>query len=308
MKKTKWSELASAIPDVDEEDLDDLDAYVRPEITAEVADGGYLSWLYGSSTLRHQAWPPKFIGRKPVIMMDSIEPLFRKIRRPTYKEGREIKRDGDSDTADRTQMVREFRNLIVEEDGRFRFIRLPGLEADDLVALACWWYARPQSPVKVMGVDKDFLQLESNIDLKDKDNVQIDYSRFLARLPLALQGEFHSGWQVLLTLCSMGDKSDSIPRLLPPRNLGLPYLNEWLYNSSRNEAFVAAYQMMGEPFLDNLYDVILPDPELFGFTRQDVFALVVYGKWNANLLQRLPEVYRKEVRSWRIRPFRQSNP
>lgn len=309
---TDWS---AEMDEIDELTATDQQFAPRPDINVDIADGGYLSWLYGSAEIRHQAWPPKFVGNKPLIVMDSRGPLFRKQRNPGYKVGREEKRENDPEWKDRTPMVHNFREIIEEEDGRFRFVRIEGLEADDLVALASWYRRRkinkPTKPLYVMGIDKDFLQLGNLVHITDKDGIPVQYWRFQRRLPVALQRPLITeGWQVLLTLALMGDKSDSIPRLLAPRTPGLSFLNE-LYSCTLRQAFERAFDEYGRPFLANLYDVILPDPHIFGMDPGDVFDMLITGGWSSGLYNKIDTHIREEVDSWNLsasRSLKRSSP
>jgi len=294
---TNWSDLAD---EIDELTASDQEFAPRPEIDVRLADGGYLSWLYGSAEIRHAAWPPKFVGEKPIIVMDSRSILNRKRRNPGYKAGREQKRDNDPNWKDRTAMVHHFREMVEEEDGRFRFVRIEGLEADDLVALGVW--SLQGKTLDVMGIDKDFLQLDRGIRLIDKDNIAVDYERFQKRLPLALQSpRIKHGWQILITLALMGDKSDSIPRILAARTPGLSFMQALLLDQPRR-AFLQAYSEYGQKFLANLYDVILPDPEVLGFTPGDVFDALTSKSWGPHLFSRVLPQYRKEVDTWKLSP------
>ena len=270
-------------------------------MSADVADGGYLSWLYGSSVLRHQAWPPRFTGKKPLIVMDSRSTLLRKIRTPGYKSARDEKRASSVQTQERTQLVRDFRELVEAEDGRFRFVRIEGLEADDLVALAAWAYGTTVRPVKVMGIDKDFMQLMPFIRLADKDGQTVTYQKFQSRLPLALQTEpFTTPLHVILTLSLMGDKSDSIPRVLPLRNVGLNLLKDLLFKDSYPADRAA--KEFGDPFLENLANVLLPDPEILGLVPGALPDLVDSWLWGPRLWKRVRKDIRKEVESWNLSP------
>lgn len=277
----------------------------RAALEVDVADGGYLSWLYGSSTSRHAAWPPHFVGRKPVILMDSRGPLFRKLRSPHYKSGREVRRDENPLAYNRKNLVMEFRNLVEEEDGRFTFARIEGLEADDLVALAAWKFGSKTHPLRVMGIDKDFLQLP--VQIIDKDGQRVELSKFQYRLPKALQEPvLTQGWQLLISLALLGDKSDSVPRVLAPRT-GLSFLAN-LWDMTQNRAFLTAFDHYGVPFLNNLYDVILPDPHILGMDRGDVFSALTTtnSRWDARLYHQIKKSIDLEVSSWNLSPPKRS--
>lgn len=293
---TNWSKLAKEIDKLEEDFW--YEPHERPTLEVDIADGGYLSWLYGSSILRHQAWPPKFHGKKPIVVMDSRTVLYRRLRSPHYKLNRESKREDDEKMQARTKMVRDFRQLVEEEDGRFKFVRIEGLEADDLVALATWlWNGTDEKPVRLMGIDKDFLQVEG-LRISDKDNVPVTLSRFQERLPKACQEpRMTRPWQVPLTLALLGDKSDGVPRILAPRTPGLSFLAS-LFSMTQAEAYLAAYEHYGEDFARNLYDVALPDPYILGFNVDDCLEAFVTERWTSKLWRKVWPHVQQEVLSW----------
>lgn len=294
-----WAAMATELENVEEDDL--WEPKPRAQLKSDMADGGYLSWLYGSSEIRHQAWPPKFLGPKPVVVMDSRSTLYRRQRSPHYKLNREMKRGEDHRMEARTQLVREFRDLIEEEDGRFRFVRIEGLEADDLVALAAWRYGRGKRPVRLMGIDKDFLQVE-NLVISDKDNIPVTMERFQHRLPGACQQpRITRPWQIPITLALFGDKSDGVPRILAPRTPGLSFLAS-LWAMDCRMAFLTAYEHYGDDFSRNLYDVALPDPHILDAKPDDVMEAFVAGDWNAKLFDSVWPEIKTEVESWSLSP------
>jgi len=302
--KTDWLGMIAELEDV-EEDEPFGPGKRRATLLADLADGGYLSWLYGSSELRHQAWPPKFLGPKPLVVMDSRSQLYRRQRSPHYKLNRELKRSDDTKMRDRTQLVHEFRELVEEEDGRFRFVRIEGLEADDLVALAAWRYGSRKRPVRLMGIDKDFLQVSSLL-ISDKDNEQVTFERFQARLPLACQQPVISEpWQIPLTLALFGDNSDGVPRILAPRAPGLNFLAS-LWAMDPAEAYVTAYDHYGDDFQRNLYDVALPDPHILNLSSDECLEAFVTGWWGPQLWDSVWSEIQQEVDSWKLLPSKSS--
>jgi hypothetical protein len=298
-RKIDWAAMAAEVEELEDDDWEP--PAPRATLKSDLADGGYLSWLYGSSELRHQAWPPKFLGPKPIVVMDSRTVLFRRQRSPHYKLNRETKRGENLRTQERTKLVHNFRELIEEEDGRFRFVRIEGLEADDLVALAAWRYGKPKRPVRLMGIDKDFLQV-SNLIISDKDNEQVTFERFQHRMPLACQEPVISApWQIPLTLALFGDKSDGVPRILAPRAPGLGFLT-YLWSMTPELAYLEAYSEYGEAFMDNLYDVALPDPHILGLSPDECLEAFCTGFWGPKLWDHLWPAIQQEVDSWKLSP------
>lgn len=257
-----------------------------------IVDGGYLSWVFGQKWAQ-TAWPPDYI-RSAVTMMDRREPTFREERDPSYKQNRRDKRKKDAFLAKETSRIHIFRETM-EEDPRVLTISYPGLEADDLVVLGAWLMAR-RAGVKanILGQDKDLLQAGKSLRLYNHRGERVTLGRFQSRLPKALQTSPFKFRHVPLCLAIMGDKSDNIPRLVPPRQLwtARDILFETGYEGARKE--------FKDKFLHNLHQVILPDPECFGFSPGKVYELVRENLWGPSLLKELRPWIKKEVKSWPI--------
>lgn len=262
----------------------------------DVADGGYLTWLYGSSTNRMQAWPPDFL-RSAIIFMDS-DVNNRRLRSPHYKQDRIDRRDTNERSYETWRLVKDFQKIIVE-DPRLKFISVQGCEADDLVALAAWKFGDPTEPLRVFGQDKDLLQIGSYFDLVNKDGEAVTLEHFHEGLPKGLQkdGPLES-WHIPLVLSLLGDKSDSVPRFLPRGPSGLAQLAELLWRTERpHEAFSRDFPEA----IGNLYDVLLPDPALLGLSIDETVQVLKEGRWTPALLSRLNPSLKRRVKRWKLR-------
>ena len=256
----------------------------------QVVDGGYLAWKYGSSIERMYSWPPPWL-LGATIMMDSRE-SNRRDRFPAYKSARISRREIDDYAKRIHRMVAEFQAMI-KKDERFNFVEVPGAEADDLVALAAWGYGADE-PVRVLGKDKDLLQLGSYFTLLDGSGVEVTLENYYDTLPKTLQkaGSLEA-WQIPLILAILGDKSDSIPRLCPPGIPGLTWMRELIWGGNP-----WSYLRQTPEAAQNFYNVILPDPHMLGLGIEETVELAAAGKWNHKLL---PKRVVKWMKKWNLR-------
>jgi len=261
----------------------------------DVADGGYLTWLYGSATRRMSAWPPEFI-RNALVMMDSKK-SNRRDRSPHYKSGRVERRERSERANETYLLVKDFQRLIVE-DPRITFLSVPGCEADDLVAIAAWKFGDPTEPLHVFGQDKDLLQIGPYFTMVEKEGEEVTLGHFHEGLPKALQNAGPlEAWHIPIVLALLGDRSDSVPRFLPRGPVGLRVLAEMLWGTDK------PWQMFEEKFpeaLPNLYDVLLPDPFLLGLGPGDTIPLLREKRWDAQLLKRLTPGLKKRTKEWHL--------
>ena len=259
----------------------------------DIGDGGYLSWLYGSSTARMGNWPPPFL-RGATIMMDSRVELRRKARSPHYKAKRSARRKESVEAQAKWQMVHDFADLI-EEDPRFDFLRVDGLEADDLVALWAWKFGT-ENRVKVFAIDKDFLQLDPYLELVKMGGDEVSLGTYIEGLQKRLHGYGPlKPEHIPMILSLLGDSADSIPRLLARGVVGLDFLAHVLWGTDK------PWTEIDREYPDaaaNLYDVILPEPEVFGLDVNQVFKIVRDGQWHDGLLKKLMPPYKRMVQGW----------
>lgn len=226
-------------------------------------DGGMLQWIYGSSPGRHIHWMMyrsnyfKYSGN--LIILDSRETLYRKIFDPDYKSRRKSRKEDNAHLKETSELVYAWaQNTLLHpayaED--FSFVRIDGFEADDLIAAYSW--LSPQ-PIQVCGADKDLLQLGSKIALCKVNDEVVSLSSFAqSKLPQSVIPHIKHPWQLLFTLSVLGDKSDSVNRLLPHRAY-----DEFIELLNDSRPWSRAHWWLGDDLVKNLYLTILPGPWIF---------------------------------------------
>lgn len=224
-----------------------------------IVDGGYMAWLYGTDSFGHNGWTSE--GRKKysrnagALMLLDSDQSFRKQYDPNYKSRRKEKRDEDPERQAKWEAVHQFKDEVLTQDPSLATVQVGGFEADDLVAVVIQQALVPL-PVRIIGIDKDLLQFpRGSCVLQRAAGDRASIKNFAERHPKALIPHIRHPMHVLLSLCLMGDKSDSIERLIPPRQLDIMVD---LLNADR--PFARAYDRFGDDFLRNLYLAILPSP------------------------------------------------
>jgi len=220
-----------------------------------VLDGGYISWVYGSRQFSYLIWSQARIKYlESVILQDSKTLLDRKKFFPPYKSHRE-QRVIDNPRLLETQVrVMKFKKYLWR-DPAFELAHVEGLEADDLIAVAATVHDR----VRVIGADKDLLQIsQRRLTIEKIDGSFVTFPTFVKRLPKTLWPHISDEWDIILILSIIGDRSDDIPRILPPRDFDplIKILHE-------KKPFSAAAEHFGEDFIRNLYISVLPGPWAF---------------------------------------------
>jgi len=254
-----------------------------------VVDGGYLSWAYGTSPQGITAWGThgrRKYGKKAgaLILIDSHDHPARIEFYPHYKGERKAKKETSPARLLKSERVEYLVSEIILEDPTLLLFTWPGLEADDLVALMAL-RGDGAHPLRVVGVDKDLLQLPAHrLQMEKTDGTQVVLANYRKKLPLAVQSYIKTPQDVLLGLCLMGDSSDSIPRLIPPYQLGIA---QRLMGYDPTRRFVECYQTFGEEFLRNLYLAVLPGPWCYREqpTPIDLLLMVQEGCWGQGELR-----------------------
>jgi hypothetical protein len=228
-------------------------------MAVRVADGGYLGWCYGSSPNRWEAWSP-LVYNNQLLAMDRV-PSLRNLIFEGYKARRgEMRAASEAKTAV-YDMVHQFvHERIYGQEEQLHLIYHPGLEADDIIALLAWKYGIS----RLLAIDKDLLQLAPYITgarLQKLDGEEVTLESYKAKkLPKTLSTVPFDATTIPLLLSLLGDKSDSVPRLVPPG--GLMGLQSVL---KEEQPYKAAYREYGQAFLQNILITVLPLPLLFGF-------------------------------------------
>lgn len=228
-----------------------------------IIDLGYLSYkiISGSRYLILRDFLKGWI-----LIGEGRENLRNKLY-PDYKLRRRERRL-DPEKLATHQQVLEIRNTI-SQDPLLTTISLDGLEADDLVAALVILDPR-ETPV--VAIDKD-LQFLSR--LKDRGGARFyldpvpPLNRVSDRVPYKSQYfaeyDYGSAFYFLLTQAMIGDKSDSIPRLLPSSGAESARVWKGLFGRKYNgepldfERICAkVYQHFGDAFIQNLKLVTMP--------------------------------------------------
>lgn len=229
-------------------------------------DGGYFAWIYG--TAGRKSWPlirNQYSLRNGILfLMDSPE-SNRKEYYPLYKSHRSEKRDET-----KFDQVNQFKDIL-NQDPSFRKLEITGWEADDLLAiLLAEGYNYP-----AIGRDKDLLQIRG-LSLSTTAGQLVTFFDYAKKLPKGISPLIRKPQDILFSLVLMGDKSDDIPRLLPPRKIELgaqliALPNPWL----------AARKLFRDRLLRNLYLAVLPGPFCYqeAPTEEEVFELVSTHQW-----------------------------
>ena len=261
-----------------------------------LVDGGYISWIYGSSYERMGSWSNggrlKFRRSRGAILLIDSPHSFRQDHSPHYKERRVTRRIENPEWTEKTALVNEFK-ADLPADPSLDIIQIDGCEADDLIAILAGQQMLP-FPISVVGVDKDLLQLGTyeNFRMKRVTGERMTIGQYASRLPKQAFPFVQTPEAVLLSLILLGDKSDSIPRLIPPRELHIfqSIMKDSLGNGS---VWKKAYRMFGKAFLENLYLTILPGPFVYreNFSPQAVYQRLLKGFPTSRLSNQIrPEI------------------
>jgi hypothetical protein len=195
--------------------------------------------------------------------MDSRESERKKFY-PGYKAHRQDR------NLEKRELVLDLQEVI-REDPSFRKIEVSGFEADDLIASLLtmgYWYP-------IIGRDKDLLQIPG-ISLITNSDQPVTFSDYSRKLPKRIAPLICNHKDVLFSLVLLGDKSDDIPRLLPPRkiDLGAKLI-------SMSNPWIISRKIFGDDLLRNLWLTILPGPFCYEepLDPEEVFDLVSTGNW-----------------------------
>lgn len=221
-----------------------------------VVDGGHLAWTYG--VFVQNSWSEvKYGYRNAIVCMDSSN-SWRREQAPEYKARRALKRLTHEEVAVKKARVDEFRQLLLQ-DPTLNICMVDGMEADDLVALHYMEAAARGDEVSVYAVDKDLIQvpgLWQHMHRLDGERAHTDLKRYPKSAPAYWPGARHES-DVLLAQALFGDRSDSIPRLLP-RYDRTTARRVW----ESNKPFKALWYLFGTDLIRSLYQLIIPSVKL----------------------------------------------
>lgn len=235
-------------------------------------DGGYLSWVHGTRPQNFGGWPlARFKYRESLILLDSPI-LWRTGYYPLYKARRKSRRAGDPVRLEAHAKVMRFR-AILKDDPIMKTLELVGAEADDLLGLA---WLKGHGRRAVLAEDKDLCQVPGLMDrMRDFWGEPIVSH---LHLPKYLREPETPGEYVLLQAL-LGDRSDSIPRLLPSLPRDSIFLSKVIWSSF--SPLMTALALYGADLVQNLNLVLIPGP----FLRRDHGRLMEKPLLLANLVE-----------------------
>lgn len=215
-----------------------------------MVDGGYLSWAYGA--IGSKAWQPmrrEYSRRSGSLLCLDSQRSFRKEFYPDYKSHRKAKREKRSQIHEKVVNFQAY----LREDSSLMTWGVDGLEADDLIAVTSLSKGLP-----ALAQDKDLLQIPDLV-MTRLDGSRVTIEHFASRQAKKVEPLVRTPEQILLTLTLLGDKSDDIPRLVPPKGLQLFEL----ILTSENPWKRAEQMFKTEDLYRNLALAILPSPWCF---------------------------------------------
>lgn len=252
-----------------------------------LVDGGMMSFLVGSRKFGGVWESIRARYMRSLILADAK--TIRKTMFPDYKAHRKVRRDGDEEKEAAYQRVKDFREYM-SKDTMITLASVDGCEADDLVAIFSFIY--PNATVEA--IDKDlhavpFLYNKMRTFKGEIPNpMWSKFPKYQANCKLA-------PWSLFLMQALRGDKSDSIPRLLPSTRA--KFIWNDLYNpDDPYKTLTGFYQHYGEDLITNLNLVLIPTPWLlpadhrFNQDRSQLFKAMIDGDyWLGNHFQHIAD-------------------
>lgn len=221
-----------------------------------IVDGGYLSYVLGIREDMRFWDDLKFRFKDALICMDSNS-YHRRALYPAYKSKRAEQRWDNERKAINYEKVSQFRDAITH-DLAVEICKIDGAEGDDLVALG--FLLDPT--LDVVAVDKDLHSVPGLYGAMLRGSAK-DIKNLADKVPQYISANLRRSSASLLILQALrGDKSDSIPRLLPSGITEAKASWKRLYRKLDRDAFDACYSELGEQFLVNLKLVLMPGPFL----------------------------------------------
>lgn len=221
-----------------------------------IVDGGYLSYVLGIREDMRFWQDLKWRFRSALICMDSNS-YHRRALYPKYKSRRAEQRLTDNRKAINYLKVEKFRKLIIE-DLALEICKVDGAEGDDLIALAFML----DPTLDVVAVDKDLHSVPGLYQAMLRGSAK-DIKPLSQKVPQYIGERLRKTPASLLILQALrGDKSDSIPRLLPSGITEAKRMWARLYGKRDRISFANCYTELGADFIRNLNLVLMPGPFL----------------------------------------------
>jgi len=219
----------------------------------KIVDFGYLSFLLAAN-FYGESWLDARDSYRDALLCGESWTLRKEIF-PGYKAGRKVKRDGDAEKEATYQRVRDFRDYM-RTDNTVHLVEHEGAEADDLVVALS--YRFPGIPI--IGVDKDLTSSPGvwNRMITHKGEKP---NPIWKKLPKYQANCKIAPWSLYLRQALIGDKSDSIPRLLPSNGAQAIWYDA--YNPKQPlRSIMNFYDIYKEDLILNLQLVLIPTPLL----------------------------------------------
>lgn len=218
-----------------------------------LVDGGMMSFMVAVNLFGASWYDVRDDYRESLIIND--DRTARKDFYPEYKSGRKVKRDADPKKAEGYKRVREFRNYL-KTDNTVNVIQLPSCEADDLIVALS--YRFPDA--KLQATDKDISVAPGCFNRMWNFKGEKP-SPLWAKLPKYQQNVKLAPGALYLLQSLTGDKTDSIPRLLPSRS-AKPIWEDAYDPQDTLQSYWNFYEIYGDDLLRNLNLVLIPTPLL----------------------------------------------
>lgn len=218
-----------------------------------IVDGGYALFYYGCRN--PSAWNEvKHRFTRSLVAMEGQS--FRKAVWPDYKSRRREKRERDPDILATYEQVQELRRFVME-DAQVAAASVDGAEADDLVAAL---HLTQPNILSTVAIDKDMIQVPG-LARKMVTVTGEPSNPSLKKLSKYVAASTPKVWKpidVVLYQVLFGDRSDSIPRILPstPKTARLHWLD--IRKRGGAEMLIHARKLFGEQVVVNLQLVLMP--------------------------------------------------
>ncbi len=221
-------------------------------------DAGYLSFVHGSRKGgSFGGWDTaRFNYTKHLMVMDSPHSVRRDFY-PDYKIRRGERRQKYPYQQRTYEQVQAFREVLRQDTIIFT-TEIAGFEADDMVA---YLFLKGIGRESVIAQDKDLFMVPG-LQKVMRDHKGAAITRKFKLPKYAIQPR--SPGSFALTQAIYGDKSDSIPRLLPSNGWVAKQLYHKLITKSisLHHSFNKCYSEWGGDFIRNLFLVLIPHPNL----------------------------------------------
>ena len=227
-----------------------------------ILDGGYISWNFGlgEQPIKWFAQRIKYMGG--VIVVDD-QSQHRIDVYADYKNRRKDKKAVDPVWAMKAKNVARFRTNFLLNDTMMFPLLVKGYEADDIIALMhlhnTYWGSKLD--YQIISEDKDYRQCPNfGPHMYDRYG-QTTGDRAVKSPKYAIQPM--EPWEWSFYQMMFGDKSDSIPRLLPSHPTRAKELWAECFNAdSPLSSFNTAFALIGDDAIRNLHLVLMPSPNL----------------------------------------------